>query len=76
MDKDLRMNADHVDIFNNFLAKKENKAKQMMRNLINENMGFEGMAKATGMPSKSIHRMLSSNGNPTTRNLFLILRNL
>ena len=76
MDKDLWMNADKADIMDYFLDGREDKAKQMMRDLINENMGFEGMAKATGMPSKSIHRMLSSRGNPTTHNLFLILSNL
>jgi len=70
------MNADKADIIDYFLDGDEDKAKQIMRELIHEDMGFEGMAKATGMPSKSIHRMLSSRGNPTTRNLFLILRNL
>ena len=70
------MNADHADIVDYFLDEREDKAKQMMRDLINEDMGFESMAQVTGLPSKSIHRMLSPNGNPTTRNLFLILRNL
>jgi DNA-binding phage protein len=70
------MNADKADIIDYFLEGREDKAKQFMRNLINEDMGFESMAKATGIPSKSIHRMLSPTGNPTTRNLFLILRNL
>jgi len=70
------MNADKADIMDYFLDGREDKAKQMMRNLISEDIGFEGMALATGLPSKSIHRMLSPNGNPTTRNLFLILRNL
>ena len=70
------MNADKADIMDYFLDGDEDKAKQMMRDLINEDMGFEGLAKATGLHSKSIHRMLSAKGNPTIRNLFLILRNL
>ena len=70
------MNADKADIIDYFLDGREDKAKQMVRELINEDKGFEGLAKATGLPSKSIHRMLSAKGNPTTRNLFLILRNL
>jgi DNA-binding phage protein len=70
------MNANHVKIINQFFAGKENKAKQIMRDLINGDRGFEDIARATGIPSKSIHRMLSDRGNPTTRNLFLILRNL
>jgi DNA-binding phage protein len=74
--KDLWMNADKADIMDYFLDGKEDKAKQMMRDLINEDMGFESMALKTGIHSKSIHRMLSAKGNPTARNLFLILRNL
>ena len=70
------MNADKADIIDYFLDGREDKAKQMVRELINEDKGFECLAKATGLPSKSIHRMLSAKGNPTTRNLFLILRNL
>jgi DNA-binding phage protein len=70
------MNADKADIMDYFLDGEEDKAKQMMRDLINKDIGFEGMAKATGMPSKSIHRMLSNRGNPIASNLFLILRNL
>ena len=70
------MNADKADIIDYFLDGKEDKAKQLIRDLINEDMGFEGMGLATGLHSKSIHRMLSARGNPTVRNLFLILRNL
>ena len=70
------MNADKADIIDYFLDGKEDKAKQMMRDLVNEDIGFEDMAKVTGLHSKSIHRMLSAKGNPTARNLFLILRNL
>ena len=70
------MNANQVDIFDYLLMGQEKKAKDMMRKLIKENMGFEEMSKLTGIPSKSIHRMLSYHGNPTTHNLFLIARNL
>ena len=70
------MNADHADIIDLFMDGKHNEAQKMMRNLINADIGFEGMAKLTSIPSKSIHRMLSNRGNPTSRNLFLILRNL
>ena len=70
------MNADHADIIDYLLEGKEVTAKYALRTLINKDKGFEEMAKLTGIPSKSIHRMLSVNGNPTTRHLFLILRNL
>ena len=70
------MNADHTDIIDLFMDGKEVTAKYALRTLINKDKGFEEMARLTGIPSKSIHRMLSVNGNPTSRNLFLILRNL
>ncbi len=70
------MNADHADIIDYLLEGKEVTAKYAIRTLINKDKGFEEMATLTGIPSKSIHRMLSINGNPTSRNLFLILRNL
>lgn len=70
------MNADQADILDYLLEGKETTAKFAMRTLINNDKGFEEMARLTGIPSKSIHRMLSVNGNPTTHNLFLILRHL
>jgi DNA-binding phage protein len=35
-------------------------------------MGFEGLAISVEKPAKSIHRMLSSAGNPTMTNLAAI----
>lgn len=70
------MNADQADIIDYLIEGKEIQAKQMMRRLIKEDKGFEEMARLTGIPSKSIHRMLSDRGNPTSHNLFLIMRNL
>jgi DNA-binding phage protein len=70
------MNADQADIIDYLLEGKEVTAKYALRTIINKDKGFEEMARLTGIPSKSIHRMLSVDGNPTSRNLFLILRNL
>jgi hypothetical protein len=39
-------------------------ARLMMRDLTHGLLGFEGLAKATGTPPKSLHRMLSRHGNP------------
>lgn len=50
--------------------------KHLLRDLINFSIGFEGLAMKTSIPSKSIHRMLSPKGNPTSRHLFAILRAL
>jgi DNA-binding phage protein len=44
----------------------------LLRDLVNGTIWFEGLAAATGRPSKSLHRMLSAKGNPTMDNLTLI----
>lgn len=54
----------------------EDLVKLLMRDLINGSIGFESLANKIGVPSKSLHRMLSKNGNPTSKNLLLILREL
>ena len=48
--------------------------KLSLRDVINGHLGFESLALATGIPSKSLHRMLSKKGNPTSKNLFHIIR--
>ena len=47
-------------------------AKLILRDLVNATMGFEGLAIAVEKPAKSVHRMLSSSGNPTMTNLAAI----
>ena len=44
-------------------------ARVILRDLVNATVGFEGLAQETGKPSKSLHRMLSANGNPSMDNL-------
>ena len=36
---------------------------------VNATIGFEQLAKLTGRPAKSLHRMLSATGNPSMDNL-------
>ena len=52
----------------------EELAKLLLRDVINGNLGFESLSRVTQIPSKSIHRMLSKVGNPTSKNLFHIVR--
>lgn len=47
-------------------------ARVILRDLVNATVGFEGLASATGRPSKSLHRMLSAGGNPGMDNLAAI----
>ena len=48
-------------------------ARLVLRDLVNVTVGFERLAHATGKPSKSLHRMLSLNGNPSMDNLATII---
>ena len=48
-------------------------AKTILRDLVNSTVGFEKLAASVEKPSKSVHRMLSSSGNPTMTNLVCCL---
>jgi DNA-binding phage protein len=48
-------------------------AKSVLRDYINATVGFEALAKATRMPSKSLMRMFGPRGNPTAVNLFGVI---
>jgi DNA-binding phage protein len=56
-----------------FLNGEPGTAKLLLRDLINATLGFEELARRTGKPSKSLHRMLSDSGNPTMESLSAIL---
>lgn len=58
---------------NLYLAGDVRAGKAMLRDLINATLGFERLASEVGRPSKSIHRMLSPDGNPSTHNFFDIV---
>lgn len=55
-----------------FLNGEAETAKLILRELVNATMGFEGLAVSVNKPTKSVHRMLSSSGNPTMTNLAAI----
>ena len=48
-------------------------ARLILRELVNATMGFEQLAALTARPSKSLHRMLSTAGNPSMDNLAAII---
>ena len=50
--------------------------KAILRDYIKATIGFEGLAKATHKPAKSLIRMLGKHGNPRARNLFGIIGHL
>ena len=51
-------------------------AKLILRDLVNATVGFERLAAEVHRPSKSLHRMLSSSGNPTMENLSTIFASI
>jgi DNA-binding phage protein len=56
-----------------FLNGEPETARLVLRDLVNATVGFEHLATATGKPAKSLHRMLSTHGNPSMDNLATIL---
>jgi DNA-binding phage protein len=55
-----------------FLNGEPDTARLILRDLVNATVGFETLAAKTSKPSKSLHRMLSSRGNPSMDNLAAI----
>jgi DNA-binding phage protein len=56
-----------------FLEGEPETARNILRDLVNSTIGFEVLAEQLDKSSKSIHRMLSPQGNPTMDNLTQIL---
>jgi DNA-binding phage protein len=56
-----------------FLNGEPDTARLILRDLVNATVGFEALAAETAKPAKSLHRMLSKDGNPTMDNLAAIL---
>jgi DNA-binding phage protein len=48
----------------------------MLRDLVHAEITFKELARQTGLGEKTLHRMLSRNGNPTVRNLGVIVRSI
>lgn len=47
--------------------------KSLLRDLVNATLGFAELSKRTGIPNKSLQRMLGPRGNPTATNLFKLI---
>jgi DNA-binding phage protein len=48
----------------------------MLRDLVHAQITFKELARQTGLGEKTLHRMLNRNGNPTARNLGLIVKHI
>ena len=49
-------------------------ARMVLRDFINATIGFAALAKATGIPPKSLMRMFGPKGNPIAANLSEVMR--
>src|SRR5712691_4037093 len=48
----------------------------MLRDLVHAEITFKELARQTGLAEKTLHRMLHRQGNPTARNLGLIIKSI
>lgn len=60
------------DAATTFLNGEPQIARLILRDLVNASVGFEQLAAETNRPSKSLHRMLSAQGNPSMDNVAAI----
>ncbi|HZL43734.1 MAG TPA: transcriptional regulator [Verrucomicrobiae bacterium] len=51
-------------------------ALSRLHDLVHAELTFKQLARQTGLGEKTLHRMLNRNGNPTARNLGVILRSI
>ena len=48
----------------------------ILRDLVHAHISFKVLSEETGFDEKGLHRMLSSNGNPTTQNLSTLIHTI
>lgn len=65
-----------TEAVNELLAGDLGAGKAMLRDYVNATLTFDALAKKTGIPSKSLQRMLGPSGNPTAESLFAIIKAL
>jgi DNA-binding phage protein len=66
----------YASAINSILEGKAAVGLSILRDLVNAQVSFQELARKTGLGGKSLHRMLGRNGNPTVRNLGLIVRRI
>ena len=64
----------YVEAVNALLEGETDEGLSILRDLVHAGITFKQLAKQTGFGEKTLHRMLSNRGNPTTRNLFAVTK--
>ncbi len=65
-----------TEAINELLTGDLGSGKSILRDYVNATLTFERLASDTGLPVKSLQRMLGPQGNPTAANLFAIIKAL
>ena len=63
----------YAEAMNALLDGETEEGLSMLRDLVHAEITFKELARQTGFDEKSLHRMLSRRGNPTTRTLAKII---
>jgi DNA-binding phage protein len=66
----------YAEAINAILEGETAEALSMLRDLVHAQITFKELARQTGLGEKSLHRMLNRNGNPTARNLGVIVKRI
>ena len=48
----------------------------ILRDLVHAHISFKDLSEQTGIGAKALHRMLSARGNPTMKNLVLLVHTI
>jgi putative addiction module killer protein len=65
-----------TEAINELLAGDLATGKALLRDYVNATLTFDRLTEATGIPVKSLQRMLGPRGNPTAMNLFAVIKAL
>jgi DNA-binding phage protein len=66
----------YAEAANALLAGETAEGLSILRDLVHAEITFKELARQTGLGEKTLHRMLNRNGNPTARNLGVIVRSI
>ncbi len=66
----------YAEAANALLEGETTEGLSMLRDLVHAGITFKELARQTGLGEKTLHRMLNRNGNPTARNLGVIVRSI
>src|SRR5882672_5038376 len=66
----------YVEAVSALLEGETTEGLSILRDLVHAEITFKELARQTGLGEKTLHRMLNRNGNPTARNLGMIVRSI